>query len=180
MSSNLQKPISSPQSQPENVKTADQEVKRSSNLPTAEAVGEAGTWTKVFKGKQTTRRGLRDVAVLNSDEMKFSTPSPPSGRNGSIPPSIESTSSSTIKAKAKAKAKEEKSQKECVALQAQVATLSTTLERLMAMLEGTKVNVPNGTKSPDRAPSPIKCCGHSHCLLQRSCGQKISFPFSNW
>ena len=106
-SSNFQKPISSPQSQPENVKTAEQEVKQSSPLP--DQVGEeAGTWTKVLKGKQTTRRGLRNVAVLNSDEKKFSTPSPPSGRMGSIPKSIERKSSSSIKAKAKAKANEEK------------------------------------------------------------------------
>ena len=151
-SSNVQKPISSPRSQPEKVKTEDQEVKRSFALP-VQADEEAGTWTKVFKGKQTTRRGLRDVAVLNSDEMKFSTPSPPSGRNGSVPPSIESTSSSTIKAKAKAKAKE-KSRKDIDTLQAQVANLSTTLERLMAMLEGTKVNVPKGNQSPVRTPSP--------------------------
>ena len=158
-SSNFQKPISSPRSQPEKVKTEDQEVKRSFALP-VQADEEAGTWTKVFKGKQTTRRGLRDVAVLNSDEMKFSTPSPPSGRNGSVPPSIESTSSSTIKAKAKAKAKE-KSRKEIASLkeqsnnlQAQVVTLSVTLECLMAMLEGTKVNVPKGNQSPVRTPSP--------------------------
>ena len=61
-------------------------------------------------------------------------------------PSIESTSSSTIKAKAKAKAKE-KSRKEIASLkeqsnnlQAQVVTLSATLERLMAMLEHWKKN----------------------------------------
>ena len=92
-SSNFQKPISSPQSQPENVKTAEQEVKQSFPLP--DQVGEeAGTWTKVLKGKQTTRRGLRNVAVLKSNEKDFSTPSPPSGHNGSIPQSIERKSSS--------------------------------------------------------------------------------------
>ena len=173
-SSNFQKPISSPRSQPEKVKTEDQEVKRSFALP-VQADEEAGTWTKVFKGKQTTR-GIRsrDVAVLKSSGKLFSTPSPPSGHVGSTPQSIERKSSSTIKAKAK----EEKSQNEIAALQAQVATLSTTLERLMAMLEGTKVNVPNGTKSPERAPSP-SVVDTPDASYKKARGQKFSFPFSN-
>ena len=76
-SSNFQKPTSSPQSQPENVKTVEQEAKQHFDLPLAKAVKEAGTWTKVLKGKQTTRKGLRNEAVLNFDKKKYSTPSPP-------------------------------------------------------------------------------------------------------
>ena len=80
MSSKVQKPLSSPPSQPENVKTVEHEVKQSFALP-SKVREDADTWTKVTKGSRTSRSGLRaKLALSESIEKTYSTPSPSSGR----------------------------------------------------------------------------------------------------
>ena len=182
MSSKVQKPLSSPPSQPENVKTVEHEVKQSFALP-SKVREDADTWTEVTKGSRSTRRGLRaKLALSESIEKSYSTPSPPSGRMSSLSPSPESKMSSAIKDWAKVKANDEKSQKEIASLkeqsnnlQAQVVSLNATLERLMAMLAGTSVNIPKGIQSPERSPSP-SVVGTPKGSYKDSVGRKSPSP----
>ena len=114
-----------------NVKTVDQEDKQNN----------VGTWTEVTDDR-TTRANRKKVLDAQS-EVKFS-PSPSPGQKGSSPSSPELQKRPTFKAKVSTRiANGKKSQQEIASLkeqsnslQAQVVTLSSTLDSLMTFLKG--------------------------------------------
>ena len=138
---------SDPRSQPNlNVKTVDQEDKQNN----------VGIWTKVTDNRTTRLPKNRLKVLVKTQPVKkppHSLPSsPPSGLKGSPPMSPEQ--SSFLKAKAIAKiAKEEKSQ-EFVALQAQVVSLSSTLDSLVGMLKSMTGIAPQTQLIPGGSPLP--------------------------
>ena len=152
MSSYIVKPQeASPPSQPENVKTVGHEVYQN-NTPFSDQDGSvlAGARTTAHSDRTARLKNRLKVLVAHS-ELKLS-PSSPLGQKGSSPSSrpaelsshlgqkgylpssrpAELSKSSFINARID---KERKRQKEFSALQAQVATLTGTLDSLMQMLK---------------------------------------------
>ena len=134
MSSKYVKPqSSSPPSQPENVKTVGHEFKQQNTAVRHEDGNvSAGPWTKVLSDRPD--RLSRRLKVLAAHRAEKKSSSPPLGQKGPLPSSrpAELSKNSFINARI---AKERKSQQEFSALQAQVATLTGTLDSLMQMLK---------------------------------------------
>ena len=135
----------SPRSPRENVNHGGQESQRThvrqNILLNVQNEDVANTWTEVLRAR-TSRLDRQKVSYQS--EKKYFTPSPFGPVKGlSLSSTTEQKRSSFNKARSTRFAKEEKSQKELAALkvqsnalQAQVVTLTSTLDNLMVMLKG--------------------------------------------
>jgi hypothetical protein len=148
----------SPQSPRENVNHGGQESQRTNvrqniflNVQNEDV---ANTWTEVFRARTSRLKNRQKVSYTQS-ENKYFTPSSPSGfvKGFSLSTTTERKRSSFNKARSNARlAKEEKSQKEIAALQAQVATLTSSLDYLMMVLKGRTGVTPLAHQFPEISP----------------------------
>jgi hypothetical protein len=150
----------SPQSPRENVNHGGQEFKFQQNILLNDQDEDvANTWTKVLRDR-TSRVNRQKVS--EQSEKNFITPSPLGPVKGfSLSSAAEQKRSSFNKARSARFAKEEKSQKELTALkeqsnalQAQVVSLTSTLDDLMKVLKGMTGATPLVQHFPVISPLP--------------------------
>ena len=128
---------------PENVKMDDNEDKQDVLAFPHEEDKNAGIWTEVTSDK--TARRIQRQEVLAQPEKKNSTP-PNSERKG-IDPSFTEQRSLKLRSKVMASAKlseDERQQNQLNALEAKINSISSTLDKLLLMLQGqTATMLPN-------------------------------------
>ena len=116
--------------QPENVKTVNQETQQNALAFSDQEDKNVGNWTKITSDR-SARRILRREALAQR-EKKYFTPSN-SERKGSDPSFNEQR---FLRSKAFSLAEDERKQNEFNSLEAKVTSLSSTLDKLLLMLQG--------------------------------------------
>ena len=128
---------------PENVKMDDNEDKQDVLAFPHEEDKNAGIWTEVTSDK--TARRIQRQEVLAQPEKKNSTP--PNCERKGIDPSFTEQRSLKLRSKVMASAKlseDERQQNQLNALEAKINSISSTLDKLLLMLQGqTATMLPN-------------------------------------